>query len=391
MAFRRKSTNTARAVGTHRVWSRNWLIAAAGAAVAVAAAGALALGVTFAGGASAGIKPHSATPGHRSGQPSANKFGLSVPQLITKTPAVQASELAAMKAIGVTSIRFDADWSWVQPTGPKTFDWAAMDQVVKSSRAAGMSVTLILDGCPHWAAVAGTSGAAYPQPASSAQYATWTAQVAARYAPLGVGNFEIWNEPNNAVFWQPKPNPVAYTADLVAAYSAIKAADPSAVVVSGGLAPEATDGSNYSPIDFLKSMYAHGAKGSFDALGYHPYSFPALPDTYQPWSAWSQMALTSTSIRSVMVSYGDSAKSIWITEFGAPSGGPDGVGQAAQATQLTQGIADAKKTSWIGALYMYSWQDDGTDPTNDEDWFGLLTARGSHKAAYSAVAAAIGK
>jgi hypothetical protein len=186
--------------------------------------------------------------------------------------------------------------------------------------------------------------------------------VAARYKPKGVGIFEIWNEPNNAIFWQPKPNPAAYTADLVAAYAAIKRVDPSAFVISGGLAPEPNDGTNISAIDFLKAMYADGAKGHFDALGFHPYSFPALPDTYEQWSAWSQMAQTDPSIRSVMTSNGDSGKSIWITEFGAPSSGPGGIGQAAQANQLTQAIAFAKKTSWIGALYIYSWQDDGTDP-----------------------------
>ena len=188
-----------------------------------------------------------------------------------------------------------------------------------------MSVDLIIDDCPPWAALAGTSGDACPQPASSAQYATFAAEVAARYAPQGVGLFEIWNEPNNAGFWAPKPNPAAYTADLVAAYAAIKKVDPGAFVISGGLAPEVTDGTNISPIDFLTAMYADGAKGSFDALGYHPYSYPALPDTYETWLAWSQMGQTPVSIRSVMKSNGDSARQIWITEFGAPTGGPGGV------------------------------------------------------------------
>ena len=110
----------------------------------------------------------------------------------------------------------------VQPRGPKKFDWTPIDQEVKSARAAGMSVDLVIDGCPPWAALAGTNGDACPQPASAAQYATWAAQVAARYAPQGVGIFEIWNEPNNAGFWPPKPNAAAYTADLVAAYAAIK-------------------------------------------------------------------------------------------------------------------------------------------------------------------------
>ena len=36
------------------------------------------------------------------------------------------------------------------------------------------------------------------------------------------------------------------------------------------------------PSRFLTDMYADGVKGSFDALGYHPYSYPVLPDTYDP-------------------------------------------------------------------------------------------------------------
>ena len=200
--------------------------------------------------------------------------------------------------------------------------------------------------------------------------------------------FEIWNEPNSALFWQPKPNPPAYTADLVAAYSAIKAVDPSAFVVSGGLAPTVTKGGNISPIDFLKSMYADGAKGSFDAFGYHAYSFPELPDVYG--SGWSQMAQTSPSLRSVMISHGDSGKPIWVTEFGAPSGGPDGIGEPTQAAALTQAVANVNATAWIGALYVYTWQDEGIDPRNDQDWFGLLTAGGSAKPAYRALAAAVG-
>jgi hypothetical protein len=362
---------------------------AVAAHVRVAIVGVMALSVAFGGAASAGANVRNAAARSRSGNIGLNHFGIADPNLIWETATLQASQLAAMKAIGITSIRMDANWNWVQHSGPTTFQWALMDQVVKSVHAAGMSIVLIIDGCPPWAALAGASGDASPQPASSAQYAMWAADVAARYGPKGVGTFEIWNEPNIVKFWQPKPNPAAYTADLVAAYHSIKSVDPSAFVISGGLAPAATDGTNINAINFLTAMYADGAKGSFDALGYHPYSFPALPNTYESWSGWSQMSRTSPSLRSVMARNGDSSKKIWITEVGAPSSGPAGVGQAAQAAALTQAIADAKTISWIGALYMYSWQDDGTDQTNNEDWFGLLTAGGSPKAAYNAVAAAI--
>jgi hypothetical protein len=293
-----------------------------------------------------------------------------------------------MKAAGITSLRIEANWSWVQPSGPNAFDWSIVDQQVSEITGAGLTVDLVIDGCPPWAAAAGTAGDPSPAPKSSTQYAAFAADVAARYAPDGVRYFEIWNEENAADFWQPKPNPATYTADLVAAYKSIKRVDSSAFVISGGLAPEATDGTNYNAVDFLKAMYKDGAKGSFDALGYHAYSYPALPNTYESWSAWSQMSQTNPSIRSVMTANGDSAKKLWITEFGAPSSGPDGIGTTAQATTLTQGIADSKSTSWIGSLYIYTWQDDPAADSADVG-FGLLDQSGLPKPAYTAVTTAL--
>lgn len=321
--------------------------------------------------------------------PKGRPYGISDPALLNETASAQTSQLAAMKAIGVNSVRVDASWAEVQPDGPGTFNWGQVDQAVNSILTAGMSVDLVIDGCPPWAAVPGASGDSSPQPASSAQYAAYAAKVAARYAPQGVGTFEIWNEPNIAEFWQPAPNPQAYTADLKAAYAAIKKVNRSAFVISGGLAPASTDGTNYNSRDFLKAMYANGAKGSFDALGVHPYSFPASPDTYETWSAWSQMNQTNPSIRDILASHGDGGKKIWITEFGAPSSGPDGVGEAAQSTDITQAILQARSTSWIGAIYLYTWVDDGANPADGGDQYGLLTGGGTQKPAYHGVAAAL--
>jgi hypothetical protein len=359
------------------------------AALAAVTAAATVLSMTTAGAALAGTQHATMGSARVPTTAGGGQFGVADPDLITLTPSVQASQLAAMKAMGITSIRLDANWDWVEYGGPNTFDWSQLDQAVASIRAAGMSVDLIIDGCPPWAAVAGTSGDASPQPASAAQYAQWAAAVAQRYAPQGVNTFEIWNEPNNQVFWQPAPNPAAYTAMLKAAYTSVKAVDPSAFVLSAGLAPENNDGTNIAPITFLQDMYANGAHGSFDALGYHPYSYPALPNSIQNWSGWSQMSQTSTSLRSVMAANGDGGKKIWITEVGAPSAGPDGIGQAGQANEFTQAIAAAKASSWVGGFYLYSWKDEGTDKTNSEDWFGLLTASGAKKLAYTAVANAL--
>ena len=65
------------------------------------------------------------------------------------------------------------------------------------------------------------------------------------------------------------------------------------------------------------------------------------------------------------------------------------VGDAAQTEELTQAVADAKASSFIGALYVYTYEDSGTDPTTDEDWFGLFSADGTPKPSFAAVAAAL--
>jgi polysaccharide biosynthesis protein PslG len=318
-------------------------------------------------------------------------IGIADPELINQTAKVQAAQLARMRSIGINSIRLDANWDWVQFAGADSFDWTMLDREIDSVHAAGLTVDLVIDGCPPWAALAGTKNDSSPQPASAVQFAAWAADVAQRYTPDGVKDFEIWNEPNDTKFWQPKANPVFYTRMLSDSYRAIKKIDPSAVVVAGGLAPVTSRGGSLSMIAFLRAIYAHGARPYLNAVAVHPYSFPALPSTYEPWSAWSQMNQTSPSVRSVMKQYKDANESIWITEFGAPSNGPSGVGANGEAAELKQAITIAKSTSWIGAIFIYTWQDAGANKRTDADWFGLLTNRGQVKAAYKAVVAAIGK
>ena len=364
-------------------------------AIVAASAVALVIGIglhgTWSPAASSKSPPRaapSATAAATTVQQSSNlptTLGITDQNLVGEPPAELSFDIRTMKAIGISSVRIAALWNVIQPSGPATYNWSQLDQAVKAFHAAGMSVDLLIDGCPAWAATAGVNDAAFnAQPASAEQFATFSAAVAEHYSADGVSLFEIWNEPNISQFWAPKPDPAAYVADLEAAYSAIKQVDPHAFVISGGLSPAGYNNA-ISPVVFLTKMYQDGAKGYFDGVGYHPYSYPSLPDDAGPLTGWAKMDKTSPSLRSVMVAYGDASKKIWITEYGAPSSGtPFPVGNTGEADELTQAITYAEQTPWIAAFYIYDWRD---GPDN----FGLLNSDGTPKPAYYAVAAVTAK
>jgi polysaccharide biosynthesis protein PslG len=330
-------------------------------------------------------KPRAAArkPASASG-PGGVVFGIADGSLLSLSPAEQAQQLEAMKAMGITSVRVDASWYVTQVDGPDSYNWTPLDTAVSAIQRAGLTADLIIDQCPPWAAASGAQGQ-FAQPASPTAFGNWAAAVATRYYGKGANYFEIWNEPNIAEFWSPAPDPAAYTADLKAAYTAIKAVAPSAVVITAGLAPAADSSDSYDIVTFVQDMYADGAQGYFDGIGDHPYSYPFTPDNVLLGSAWSEMSQTSPSLRSLMVAHGDSAKKIWITEYGAPTSGTEhNVSDAEQSNEMVQAISQAKQLGWIGSVYIYTWEDGG-------DGFGLLTADGGQKPAYAAVAAALSK
>ena len=141
-----------------------------------------------------------------------------------------------------------------------------------------------------------------------------------------------------------------------------------------------------SPPDFVNAIYAAGAKGSFDALAHHPYSWPSLPGSSDPASAWGQLF----TIRNLMVKYGDAGKQVWLTEYGAPTGGPGHVSEATSSAMLTGAVRLAGNLPWAGPLFWYTYQDPGTNQGTVEDFFGLIRHNGTHKPAYAAFKAATG-
>lgn len=280
-------------------------------------------------------------------------------------------DLDEMVALGVEWVRLDLGWASMEPT-KGTFNWSNTDRVVDAVVARGLKVVAILHETPKWARAAGTDSVFYP-PTDPADFADFAGRAVSRYSNR-VKVWEVLNEPNISRFWMPQPDPGAYTTLLKLAYSAIKKANASATVLSAGLSPavDAETGSQVAPATFLRKIYENGGKGSFDAVGIHPYSYPARPidPTTEQWNTFQRLPV----FYDVMVRNGDGDKKLWVTEFGAPTGtGTEAVSEAEQAANITDAFRAMAQLRFVGGpLFAYALRDAGTDPLEREDNFGVL-------------------
>lgn len=330
--------------------------------------------------------------------PSPSGFGIAVgstAQSLT-TPELN-SEFADIRRIGFSWIRFDLQWETVQPSNSKTYDWSAYDRIVDLATKNGLHVLPTLAYAPKWARLTICNSTDKCAPSSPAKFAAFAQAAALHFKAAGVDDWEIWNEPNLQGFWLPAPSPMAYTALLKATYPAIKSVEPQATVITGGLGSLDQFSQSIDSLTFLNNLYADGAKNYFDAVGWHPYSYPATPDTVASWSGWSKMGDLGVSVRSIMAANGDGGKLIWMTEFGAPTGGPGSlatiygynqngsefhVSDTLQSEMATQAVNYVRSSSWAGPMFWYSYRDLGTNSDTNENFFGLVSFNGTKKPAY---------
>lgn len=283
--------------------------------------------------------------------------------------------LDEMQAMGVQNVRVLIPWNNVEPAN-NFFYWAKVDAIVNAADARGMGILGVLNSTPAWAVAPGRPPVASP-PASNAEYAQFVSAVAQRYAGK-ISAYEVWNEPNAATFWNPAPDPAAYTQLLQAAYPAIKAADPNATVI-GGVVGWVTDypGLAISPAKYVQGMYAAGAQGYFDALSYHPYQYqvPFGQGTpYGPASPINQL----TAMHQTMVANGDGAKQIWATEYGEPT---SVVSEATQASFISNFLNTWSGIDYTGPSFIYTTRDRKTGSTSDQDTLGVLRTDWTRKPA----------
>ncbi|MCL6105733.1 MAG: cellulase family glycosylhydrolase [Actinobacteria bacterium] len=335
-------------------------------------------------GCSVGDALPAATSANGGGPPIGQRIGFTVGDTFEKlSDSDLEASMADIASLHVGWLRFEISWTQAQPQGPDQYDWSQFDRIVAAANRHGIKLLANLTYTPQWARLPACADAFQCAPADPAQFARFAGAAAEHFKADAVHYWEIWNEPNIVYFWKPKPDARVYTELLKQTYMSIKRADPQAVVISGGLSPVDTPQSTINPVVFLRSMYKDGAKNYMDAVGYHPYSFPALPSNVEKGNWWSAMSDLNPSLRSVMAAFGDSNKKIWATEYGVPTAGPLGfASEDLQKYSFADAINEMSGKPWLATLFFHTYKDSGTDRSTIEDFFGVVRYDGSRKPAY---------
>jgi polysaccharide biosynthesis protein PslG len=323
-------------------------------------------------------------------------FGVNINRVFNDQLATESvdAHLAAIAASGITQVRTDAMWAFIEP-------WAAdngalgplhaeTDRRMLAMARHGLRWLPVLDYTPVWQQT--TPGDDHSAPTDPEAFARFAAIFASRYGRRGqfwrehpelpylpVRTYELWNEENTTRFWQPHPEPDRYADLYLQALATIKAIDPTATVAIGGLG----HGANA----FLKATYRARPQiaGQIDAVAIHPYAPTA-----------AGVMRTIQRVGAVLRSLDARTVPLIITEVGweSEAGSPDALAlpeakRAAAMTELVDAIASRRSHDHIIGLLPYTWWTPRRDPSNGEDWYGLALDDASLTPTGNAYAAAI--
>ncbi|MFZ0835133.1 MAG: cellulase family glycosylhydrolase [Mycobacterium sp.] len=294
-------------------------------------------------------------------------------------------------AMGIKWIRVDLSWANIQPDSHSGYRWELFDRVADAAAKRDLQLLPIVSYTPPWARPDGcpTEKCA---PADPGEFAEFAGEAASRYRE--VTTWEVWNEENSQVFWQPHPDPVAYSTLFELTADSLRGSNPAAKVLIGGLAITEPDRGGISPRDFVGALIDSGAVDAADGVAIHPYTYPNLASARGPWVGQGQHASSSVQgVRDVFRRAGVPELPVWITEYGAPTGGEPGSDDHVTEMRQAQIAFDAVKTaaadSGVAALMWYTYRDSGADTADPESHYGLRRADGSAKPAYDAFVQAI--
>jgi hypothetical protein len=252
----------------------------------------------------------------------------------------------------------DANISWTRPQGIEwssveatkgVYNWSALstiDTELQNAANSGIKVVMLVHSTPEWARkYSGTGPSCGPMAADKiSNFANFMKALVARYsvAPYNVKYWEIWNEEDvlyqdgNSGFgcWGDSIDTYFgggyYAQMLKAVYPQIKAADPQAQVLIGGLLMDcdprggcAAVGHDSKPGMFLEGILrTSGAAAAFDGVSFHAYDYYwgasgvyINPNWVSTWNTTGPVLIAKTQfIKGLLTQYSASGKFLMNTE-----------------------------------------------------------------------------
>ena len=220
---------------------------------------------------------------------------------------------------GMVWTREEFVWDNIEPH-QDSFSWDYPDdRIWRTGKREGLGIIGMLLTTPAWARKASCAGSYWCPPRDVNDSYDFVLHTVEHYDGDGqddcagsprVAYWEIWNEPNFDATW---PGSAAeYAALLQAGYNAVKAADPTAQVLVGGVYVfDGTEG-----LAFLNDVLAADANAwnHFDILSIHPYMPDAAPDQPDLWEPVTMLARLQRSVD--WASQHGGGKPVWVTEVG---------------------------------------------------------------------------
>jgi hypothetical protein len=278
---------------------------------------------------------------------------------ITGVEITRYSDIDLAAQAGVYWVRRNALlWSVVESTEGQR-EWgavASLDKELEAISAYGMQTILIVRGTPAWAQKIMGIHCGPMMPEKLASFAAFMHDAVARYSqpPFNVKYWELGNEPDvdpalvaaDSPFgcWG-DPNDTYYGGGYYAemmkvVYPAIKAADPDAQVLVGGLLllcnpdnPPDVKGqpgvkADCSPTKFMEGILRNGGGDYFDGISFHAYDyyFDVLgkygnSGWYSSWKTTGPVLIAkATYLRNLLTQYGYRDKFLMNTEVAALCG-----------------------------------------------------------------------
>ncbi len=250
-----------------------------------------------------------------------------------------AAAAAAVADLGLGWVKLVVSWRVLEPTQGQ-IDFAALDALVDAFDAQGTQILLTVSTSPDWARTRSNPARLAPgadpnvlhedgPPDDFTTYATFVGALAEHYAGR-VDAYQVWEEPNLGREWNNAAHNIgaeSYVNLLTDAYAAIKRADPSALVITAGLAPtEFNDGVNaVADRTFLQAMYANAVDDVSDAIAAHPGGWANPPDStccQAPAGVETHYENATFYFRDTLQDYheimvaNDDNRPLWVTKFG---------------------------------------------------------------------------